>query len=301
MTPTIGVKPTTRCGGRGKDGALKLRALTTAKHAVMHAIALCAAALVLFVTFSPSHAEDLLVASVTPAIATPGLALRRVETAPLVEVKLTPELLARYVARQQALKSFKGFDVPQQGQLTADVLSSYVAKRQNPALAAIASAEGNALTEDILASYAKASFVPTSKKIRLADSERLCLAQAIYHEARGESEAGQWAVANVIINRAFSKKYPSTICGVVFQGGKGKGCQFSFTCDGRSDVARERNAWAKANRMAVEAFQEFQRGNRPDVLPKSVLFYHTTAVAPSWSNSFKRVATIGSHIFYSPS
>lgn len=300
MTSTIGVKPTTRCGGRGKDGALKLKALTTAKHAVMHAIALCAAALVLFITFSPAHAEDLLVASVTPAIATPELALRRVQTAPLVEVKLTPELLARYVARQQALKSFKGFDVPQQGQLNAGVLSSYVAKRQNPALAAIASAEGNALTEDMLASYAKASFVPTHKKVRLADSERLCLAQAIYHEARGESDEGQWAVANVIINRAFSKKYPSTICGVVYQGGK-SGCQFSFACDGRSDVARERNAWNKANRIAIGAFQEFQRGDRPDVLPKSVLFYHTTKVAPSWSRTFNRVATIGSHIFYSPS
>lgn len=279
---------------------MKLRALTTAKHAMMHVLALCAAALVLFVTFSPASAEDLLVASVTPAIATPELALRRVETAPLVEVKLTPELLARYVARQQALKSFSGFDVPVQGELTADVLSGYVARQNNPALAAIASVDANPLTEDMLASYARASYVPTNKKVRLADSERLCLAQAIYHEARGESDEGQWAVANVIINRAFSKKYPSTICGVVFQGGRSGGCQFSFACDGRSDIARERGAWNKANRIAVAAFQEFQRGDRPDVLPKSVLFYHTTAVAPSWSHTFKRVATIGSHIFYSP-
>ena len=46
--------------------------------------------------------------------------------------------------------------------------------------------------------------------MKLANSEQLCLTQAIYHEARGESEKGQWAVANVIINRAMSKKFPST-------------------------------------------------------------------------------------------
>ena len=90
----------------------------------------------------------------------------------------------------------------------------------------------------MLTAYAKAEFVPTVKSVKLADGEKLCLAQAIYHEARGESREGQLAVANVIINRAFSKKYPSTICGVVFQNAD-KGnykCQFTFACDGRSDM-----------------------------------------------------------------
>lgn len=279
---------------------------TITKHALLRAMAFCAAGLVLFVTLSPSSAQDILVADVTPAVPTAALVQKRAETAPLPQVKLTPQLLANYVARQQALKSFNAFDVPDDTQLTADVLSSYIARKQNPALAAIAAVEvdhdASGLNASLLETYAASKFVPTDKKIRLADSERLCLAQAIYHEARGESDEGQWAVATVIINRALSKKYPSTICGVVFQGANrgGKGCQFSFTCDGRSDVARERGAWNKANRIAVAAFQDFQRGSRPDTLPKSVLYYHTRAVAPSWSQTFKRVATIGSHIFYSP-
>jgi spore germination cell wall hydrolase CwlJ-like protein len=271
----------------------------------MHAMAIGAAALVLFVTLSPSSAQDLEVAMVAPASLTPELMATRSATAPLPEIKLTPELLANYVARQQALKSFSGFDVAPKGELTAELLSSYIARKRNPALEAIDAAEADqasALNGVMLASYATAKFVPTEKKVHLADSERLCLSQAIYHEARGESDEGQWAVANIIINRAMSKKYPSTICGVVFQNAKkgGGGCQFSFACDGRSDVARERAAWNKANRIAVAAFQEFQRGESPDILPKSALFYHTQAVSPSWSRSFKRVATIGSHIFYAP-
>jgi len=137
--------------------------------------------------------------------------------------------------------------------------------------------------------------------VKLAEGEKLCLAQAIYHEARGESREGQLAVANVIINRAMSKKYPSTICGVVFQNAdKGRyKCQFTFACDGRSDMGRERTAWNRSIKLAEDAFYEFQRGERPGVVPNSVLFYHTTAVAPKWSHTFNRVAAIGSHVFYS--
>jgi spore germination cell wall hydrolase CwlJ-like protein len=97
-----------------------------------------------------------------------------------------------------------------------------------------------------------------------------------------------------------SKKYPSTICGVVFQNAdKGRyKCQFTFACDGRSDMGRERTAWNRSAKMAEDAFYEFQKGERPGVVPDSVLFYHTTAVAPRWSHTFQRVAAIGSHIFY---
>ena len=44
-----------------------------------------------------------------------------------------------------------------------------------------------------------------------------CLAMAIYYEARGESEKGQIAVAQVIMNRVKSRKYPGSICNVVYQ------------------------------------------------------------------------------------
>lgn len=244
-------------------------------------------------------------ATLFPAPMTEAVAAKRQQFFETTQPKLTPQLLAAYVERQQEIKNFNAFDVTPTGtELTEAVLSSYISKRRNDALDAIESVDttsGPALTQAVLVAYAETKFVPTPKKVKLADSERLCLAQAIYHEARGESLDGQMAVANVIINRAFSKKYPSTICGVVFQNAdKGKyKCQFTFACDGRSDEGKERAAWNRSMKLAEEAFAEFQRGERPDVLPGGVLYYHTTAVAPKWSHTFRRVAAIGSHVFYS--
>ena len=65
------------------------------------------------------------------------------------------------------------------------------------------------------------------------DSEKICLAKAIYHEAKGEPEIGKKAVAKVVLNRKKHEKYPKTICGVVnqinYDDGK-KLCQFSWVC-----------------------------------------------------------------------
>lgn len=254
---------------------------------------------------APVAAEDVVLEQVFPAPLTQTVIAKRQSYTGQAEPKLTNALLAAYVERQQQLQTFNGFDVqPTGAELTEAVLSSYIAKRRNDALDAIESVDtttGPSLTSAVLVAYAEEKFVPTAKKVKLADSERLCLAQAIYHEARGESADGQMAVANVIINRAFSKKYPSTICGVVFQNAdKGRyKCQFTFACDGRSDMGTERTAWNRSVKMAEDAFAEFQRGQRPGVVPNGVLFYHTTAVAPKWSHTFRRVAAIGSHVFYS--
>jgi len=234
----------------------------------MHAAAIAAAAFVLHVTVAPANAEDLADATVVPAAFTSAVSIKREQFHAATQPQLTNALLEAYVSRQQQLKSFDGFKP--------------------------------ALTAAVLTNYAQDGFVPTTKRVKLAEGERLCLAQAIYHEARGESREGQLAVANVIINRAMSKKYPSTICGVVFQNAdKGKyKCQFTFACDGRSDMGRERTAWNRSLKLADDAFYEFQRGERPGVIPNSALFYHTTAVAPQWSHTFHRVAAIGSHVFY---
>ena len=270
-----------------------------------HALAFAAAALVLLVTFAPSSAEELVNETVVPAAITQTVALKREQFHTSAEPQLTNELLQAYVDRRKQLDNFEGFDVPApKAELTEAMLMGYIAKRQNQALDAIESVDISdkpALTPAVLSSYAKADFVPTTKRVKLAEGEKLCLAQAIYHEARGESREGQLAVANVIINRAMSKKYPSTICGVVFQNAdKGRyKCQFTFACDGRSDMGRERTAWNRSIKLAEDAFYEFQRGERPGVVPNSVLFYHTTAVAPKWSHTFNRVAAIGSHVVYS--
>lgn len=269
-----------------------------------HALAFAAAALVLLVTFAPASADERSIDAVVPAAFTQAVSLKREEFQASTQPRLTPALLQAYVARKQQLDSFQGFDVPApKAELTEAMLMGYIARRQNQALDAIESVDFSnkpALTAAVLTSYVQGDFVPTTKRVKLAEGEKLCLAQAIYHEARGESREGQLAVANVIINRAMSKKYPSTICGVVFQNAdKGRyKCQFTFACDGRSDIGRERTAWNRSIKMAEDAFHEFQRGERPGVVPNSVLFYHTTAVAPNWSRTFNRVAAIGSHVFY---
>ena len=293
-------------GIRGNDGGLRANALSRAllKLLTVGAVALMGSAI-----SGPAQAVDLKVAYVTPAELTPELAASRLLPPPVAlrpsfsanQPTLTNELLASYVARQQELKSFSAFEAAPT-ELTQEVLLGYIdrTKGTNLALAAIDSIEQPALNPNLLETYAQKKFVPTVRKLKLSKEEQLCLTQAIYHEARGESEAGQMAVANVIINRAMSKKFPSTICGVVFQNAdKGRyKCQFTFACDGRSDFGTEAGAWSRATRMAQVAFREFQVGDRPGVVPNDALYYHTTAVAPSWSNKFDRVATIGSHVFY---
>ena len=74
-----------------------------------------------------------------------------------------------------------------------------------------------------------------------------CLAEAIYFESRGEPLAGQIAVAEVVLNRVDDRRYPKTVCGVTKQGvGGGRGCQFSYACDGRSDAMKSQVARARA-------------------------------------------------------
>ena len=255
---------------------------------------------------APVRADDALVAAVEPAQISlrleaermqPGLALRSGYAAPA----LTNDLLASYVARQQALKNFDGFDV--QPVLTEQVLLGYIDRTRGSSVALEAidhATVAPALDGDLLELYAQKKYVPTAKKVKFSNDEMLCLTKAIYHEARGESEDGQWAVANVIINRALSKKFPSTLCGVVYQNAdQGRyRCQFSFACDGKSDIVAERGAWRRAEQMALSAFRDYQQGDRPGVVPNSALYYHAASVSPDWSNKFHRVATIGAHEFY---
>lgn len=279
--------------------------------ALLKMVAVSVVTLMGFAAFTPAQAVDLQVAYVTPAELTPELAAARQQAT--VELRpsfgsasapaLTNDLLQAYVQKQQAMKGFSGFDVQPTGGLNEQVLLGYIdrTRSKNNALDAIDSfADQPALTPDVLSTYAKKGYVPTVKKVQLSASEKLCLTQAIYHEARGESDTGQWAVANVIINRAMSKKFPTTLCGVVFQNAE-QGyhhCQFTFACDGKSDFGTERGAWAKATKMADAAYREFKDGDTPGVIPKNALYYHTVSVNPGWSNKFKRVATIGAHEFY---
>lgn len=121
-----------------------------------------------------------------------------------------------------------------------------------------------------------------------------CLTEALYFEARGETLKGQFAVAEVIMNRVKSSRFPDNICGVIKQGtGRKYQCQFTFTCDGAPETIHEPAAYAQVGKVARAVLD----GRAPD-LTGGATHYHTTAVNPNWSNVYKKTAAIGVHVFY---
>ena len=124
------------------------------------------------------------------------------------------------------------------------------------------------------------------------DAQWDCLKTALYFEARGESLKGQFAVAEVILNRVDSPDYPKSVCGVVQQGGSG-GCQFSYSCDGAAEVMHEAAAADMAGRIA-----RVMLDGAPRALTMGATHFHTTGVKPGWARQFPRTAAIGAHLFY---
>ena len=120
-----------------------------------------------------------------------------------------------------------------------------------------------------------------------------CLTTAIYYEAASEPDAGQRAVAQVVLNRVAHPAFPKTVCGVVFQGSERSGCQFSFACDGAMARRPVQQFWDRARRVAADALA----GNvfAPVGL---ATHYHTSAVHPYWADSLAFIGTIGAHRFY---
>ena len=122
-----------------------------------------------------------------------------------------------------------------------------------------------------------------------------CLAQAIYYEARSESEDGQRAVAQVVLNRVRHPAWPNSVCGVVYQGPMraGGGCQFTFTCDGSLSALPQGIGWARARQLAAEAL-----AGRTFAPVGLSTHYHTSAVFPSWAPRLASTGRIGAHNFY---
>lgn len=129
-----------------------------------------------------------------------------------------------------------------------------------------------------------------------AKSEK-CLAEAIYFESRGEAVRGQMAVAQVVMNRVFSGKYPDTVCGVVYQNKyRHFACQFTFACDNNPDVIREPEMWERAKKIS-KAMLDGQIW-LPEV-GKST-HYHAYWVRPSWVAEMRKMYRTGVHTFYRP-
>lgn len=125
-----------------------------------------------------------------------------------------------------------------------------------------------------------------------------CLAMNIYHEARGEPLSGQYAVANVTLNRVNAARYPDDVCRVVYQKSWVEKRQryvaaFSWTVDSLEDIPFESQAWLQAVKVARQAYYD------DAVNPvKDALYYHADYVKPRWAAHKLRIAKIGRHIFY---
>jgi spore germination cell wall hydrolase CwlJ-like protein len=139
-------------------------------------------------------------------------------------------------------------------------------------------------------------------KVVEAQSELNCLANAIYFEARGESDAGQRAVAHVILNRVDSRYYPNSICEVVYQNAHMLNrCQFSFACDGGTPKVAEFDAFKKAAVIAAEVAtcDDACRGlHKIKGGVASSTHYHADYVKPGWASKLQKTGTVGRHIFY---
>ena len=143
-----------------------------------------------------------------------------------------------------------------------------------------------------------------------------CLTQNIYHEARGESIEGQYAVGLVTLNRVYSDKFPrrvngvsasksqrndGNICHVVrdakFENGRValNACQFSWYCDGKSDKMLDKHAKQTARKIAIDLI--INRYFIED-FTHNALHYHKDTIEPAWSAVFEVSTIIDQHIFY---
>jgi len=171
-------------------------------------------------------------------------------------------------------------------------------------------------TEDNAEDGAKISIPPP--KLVQDDEQALCMAMNIYHEARSDNLAGQYAVADVTLNRVANDRYPDTVCEVVKQAKMKESwktaqdpnlsedqrtyipirnmCQFSWWCDGKSDEPKDETGWAQAQYVA----STMMYGVKFIGLTEGATHYHATYVTPKWitDRGMNHIGRIGSHIFY---
>lgn len=144
-----------------------------------------------------------------------------------------------------------------------------------------------AVATDIDADFSTLDAAVAAQTATIDDEELNCLAIGVYYESKGEPLAGQLAVADVILNRTTSGRFPTSVCGVLTQRG-----QFSFVKGGRlPDVDTSRPAWKTAVAIACIAAQDLW-----DSPAEGALFFHARRVSPKWNHT--RVASLGNHVFY---
>lgn len=142
--------------------------------------------------------------------------------------------------------------------------------------------------------------IPPARPFKIREGDAVharalhCLTQAIYYEAASEDSDGQRAVAQVVLNRVRHPAFTPSVCGTVYHGSlRSTGCQFSFTCDGSMRRKPSASGWARAAGIAQDALAGavFEPvGN--------ATHYHADYVVPYWASSLRKIAVLGTHIFY---
>jgi len=171
-----------------------------------------------------------------------------------------------------------------------------------------------AILASMMLSYAP--YNPTD--VVITTEEAFCLAENVYHEAKGENLAGKSAVAHVTLNRVAHKKYPNTICGVTKQAKlrtNWRGyevpiigmCQFSWYCDGKSDdiqvvykksypgkpIGPNMEAWKQSVQVSLLAMY----GTTIDPTSGATHYYNHNISQPSWGQVYPVVAVLSNHTF----
>ena len=193
----------------------------------------------------------------TPVVPKPGSSAARVGIAPTLRLSLPPPDLLRPITPEEAVKE--------------NAERAFSGRPDTPAAAF--KLDANASTRD-----------------RAIE----CLTQAVYYEAATEGADGQRAVAQIVLNRMRHPAYPSSVCGVVFQGSeRPTGCQFTFTCDGSLARLPAQSLWQQARKIAMEAL-----GGKVFAPVGHSTHYHADYVLPYWADSLDKSVKIGRHIFY---
>ena len=148
--------------------------------------------------------------------------------------------------------------------------------------------------EDVVSNYV----VPKNKIFVPPKDDLQCMAENIYYEAATQSYVGKVAVGQVVLNRVKSPNYPSTICGVIYEGSQNihtSTCQFSWTCAPRNPVNKSSVYWDQSLAVAKELLSK--RGSLVDIT-EGATSYHADYVRPAWSKTLHFVTQIDQHIFY---
>lgn len=166
---------------------------------------------------------------------------------------------------------------------SAAVLSKGASAQERNAAIAIASGPRDAMT----------GFAAIRSNAPAYASAEKCLAQAVYYEAANEPAQGKRAVAQVVLNRVRHPAYPTSVCGVVYEGWNKPVCQFSFVCDGSLTRAPAARQWRESEAVAKAALAG---AVEPSV--GTATHYHADYVLPRWAFTLAKVERVGTHLFY---